>query len=146
VLVADLASVREKVTIGEKSIIGWGALVEPDCTVGKSVKMEAGAYLTAYSTVEDYCFIAPGVVTSNDNFVGRTEERFRHFKGVTLRRGARVGAGATILPGKIVEAEALIAAGSVLTRNAPAGKILCGVPARELRPVPPEQYVDAARK
>ena len=142
-LVADLACVRERVSIGERTIIGWGAYVECDCTVGNFVKMEAGAYLTAYSSVEDYCFIAPGVVTSNDNFVGRTAERFKRFKGVTVKRGARIGAGATILPGKIIEAEALVAAGSVLTKDAPAGKIVAGTPARMLREVPKEQLYDS---
>lgn len=142
-LVADLACVRERVTIGERTIIGWGAYVECDCTVGNFVKMESGAYLTAYSAVEDYCFIAPGVVTSNDNFVGRTRERFGKFKGVTVKRGARIGAGATILPGKVVEAEALVAAGSVLTKNAPSGKVLVGTPARVLRDVPKEQLYDS---
>lgn len=145
-LVADLAAVRENVTVGEKSIVGWGALIENECTVGNFVKVEAGAYITAYSTIEDRCFIAPGVVTSNDNFVGRTEERFKHFKGVTVKRGGRIGAGATILPGKVIEAEGLVAAGSVVSKNVPAGQIVLGTPARKLRDVPPEQYVDAQPK
>lgn len=145
-LVADLAAVRENVTVGEKSIVGWGALIENECSVGSFVKVEAGAYITAYSKVEDYCFIAPGVVTSNDNFVGRTEERFKHFKGVTVKRGGRIGAGSTILPGKVIEAEALVAAGSVVTRDIPTGTIVAGCPAKKLRAVPPEQFVDAAKK
>jgi acetyltransferase-like isoleucine patch superfamily enzyme len=143
VLVADLAAVRERVEIGERTIIGWGAYVESDCRVGAGVKMEAGAYLTAYSVVEDHCFIAPGVVTSNDNFVGRTQERFQQFKGVTIRRGGRVGAGATILPGKVIAEEALVAAGSVVTRDAPPGQVVLGAPARAVRPVAPEQFWDA---
>ena len=47
-------------------------------------------------------FVAPGVVTSNDNFVGRTQERFKHFKGVTVKKGGRIGAGSVTLPGVVI--------------------------------------------
>ncbi|MEK9135957.1 MAG: acyltransferase, partial [Bacteroidota bacterium] len=99
-------------------------------------------YLAAYSTVEDRCFIAPCVATSNDNFVGRTKERFKHFKGLVLRKGGRIGANATILPGKEIGEDSLVAAGAVVTRNLPARKIYSGVPAKELRDVPSEQLLE----
>ena len=88
-------------------------------------------------------FVAPGVLTSNDNFVGRTEERFKHFKGVTIGRGGRIGVGAVILPGKNVGDDALVAAGSVLTNDAPARKIVAGVPAKLFREVPADQLLEA---
>ncbi len=141
ILVADQAAVQFKTTIDDFTIIGRSVLIESRCQIGKKVKIESNAYLTAYSTVEDYCFIAPGVITTNDNFVGRTEERFKHFRGVTLKRGARVGANSTILPGKTIYEDALIAAGSVVTKDIPEGKIYAGNPARELRDVPPEQLL-----
>ena len=78
--------------------------------IGRYCKLETESYITAYSTLEDRVFVAPGVVTTNDNFVGRTKERFEHFKGVTVRRGGRIGAGATVLPGKDVGEDALVAA------------------------------------
>jgi acetyltransferase-like isoleucine patch superfamily enzyme len=81
-------------------------------------------------------------VTSNDNFIGRTEERFKHFKGVTVERGGRIAAGAVILPGKTVGADAVVAAGSVLTDDAPAKKIVLGSPARLKKDVPEEQLLD----
>ena len=62
------------------------------------------------------CFITPGVVTSNDNFLGRTEERFKHFKGITVKRGGRIGANAVMLPRKVIGEDALVAAGSVVTK------------------------------
>lgn len=142
VLIADLATVREDVTIGDGTIVGRGAAVENRCVIGRNCKLETNAYITAYSTLEDRVFVAPGVVTSNDNFVGRTEERFRHFRGVTVRRGGRLGAGATILPGKAVGEDALVAAGALVTHDVPARRIVAGVPARDLREVPPEQLLD----
>ena len=87
-------------------------------------------------------FIAPGVVTSNDNFAGRGKERFKYFKGVTVKRGVRIGAQATILPGKVIEEEGFVGAGSVVTRDVKARKIYFGNPAREIRDVPAEQLLE----
>jgi len=143
VLVADLATVRENVSIGDFTIVGRGAAVENFCTIGKYCKLETNVYITAYSALGDRVFVAPGALTSNDNFVGRTEERFKHFKGVTVGRGGRIGVGAVILPGKTVGDDALVAAGALLTRDAPAKTIVAGVPAANMRPVPPEQLLDA---
>ncbi len=142
-LVADMATVREEVTVCDRTIVGRGVTIENQCTVGKFVKLETECYITAYSTIEDRVFIAPGVVTSNDNFVGRTRERFDHFKGVTVKKGGRIGAGSVILPGKTVGEDALVAAGSVVTKDVPAGKIVMGSPARILKDVPPSQLLEA---
>ena len=143
VLVADLASIRENVRIGDFTIVGRGVAVENHCTIGRYCKLETNVYITAYSTLGDRVFVAPGALTSNDNFVGRTEERFKHFKGVTVGRGGRIGVGAVVLPGKIIGDDALVAAGALVTRDAPAKTIVAGVPATSMRPVPPEQLLDA---
>jgi serine O-acetyltransferase len=87
-------------------------------------------------------FVAPGVVTSNDNYVGRTAERFKHFKGVTIRRGGRIGAGTVLLPGIVVGEDALVAAGSVVTRDVAARTIVLGAPAKAWREVPVEQRLE----
>jgi acetyltransferase-like isoleucine patch superfamily enzyme len=142
VLVADLATVRENVTIGRGTIVGRGVTIENFCTVGRYCKLESECYITAYSTLEDRVFVAPGVVTSNDNFVGRTAERFKHFKGITVRRGGRVGAGSVLLPGVEVGEDALVAAGSVVTRDVPPRTVVMGRPAKPWRDVPVEQLLE----
>lgn len=144
VLVADYATVRERVSVGDETIVGRGVAIENDSAVGARCKLETNAYVTAFSTIEDDVFVAPGVLTSNDNFMGRTEERRKHFGGPVVRRGARLGVGAVLLPGREVPPEAVVAAGAVLTRDAEAGQVHVGVPARAVRPVPPEQRLDAA--
>jgi UDP-2-acetamido-3-amino-2,3-dideoxy-glucuronate N-acetyltransferase len=142
VMVADLASVREDVEIGEFTIVGRGVTIENKVKVGRRCKLETESYITALSEIEDGCFIAPEVTFTNDNFLGRTKDRFKYHKGVTMKRGARIGANVTVLPGITIGADALVAAGSIVTRDVPAGKIVMGTPARVLREVPSEQLLD----
>ena len=142
VLVADLATVRERVTVGRKTIVGRGASIESDCTVGAFCKLETNAYITAYSELEDYVFVAPGVLTSNDRFIGRTKERFGAFKGILARRGSRLAVGSVILPGVEISEEAVTAAGSVVVKPTDPRVIYAGVPARPLRQVPDEQLLE----
>jgi acetyltransferase-like isoleucine patch superfamily enzyme len=140
-MIADQAFVREKCSIGEYVIVGRGATVENETTIGDYVKIQTGAYITAYTTVEDRVFLAPGVYTTNDNYMGRTEERFKFRKGPTIRYGARIGANSTLLPGVEIGREAFVAAGAVVTGNVPAGLLVMGVPARPVRLVPEREWV-----
>jgi UDP-2-acetamido-3-amino-2,3-dideoxy-glucuronate N-acetyltransferase len=115
--------------------------VENYCRIGSFCKLETNCYITAYSTLGNHVFIAPGVVTSNDNYAGRGAERFKYFKGVTVEDGGRIGANATILPGRIIGSQALVGAGAVVTRDLPPGKVMVGNPGRIVRDVPPEQLL-----
>ena len=94
VILGDQSCVRERVEVGDDVVLGRGSLIENDTTVGARTKIQAEAYVTAYTTVEDDVFIAPCVVTTNDNWMGRTEQRFGNIKGPTIRRGARASAAA----------------------------------------------------
>jgi UDP-3-O-[3-hydroxymyristoyl] glucosamine N-acyltransferase len=142
VLVADLSTIRENVTIGDFTIVGRSVAIENFCKIGSYCKLETNVYITAYSELEDRVFVAPCVATSNDNFVGRTKERFKYFKGVTIRKGGRIGLNATILPGKVIGEDTLVAAGALVTADTPARKIVAGVPAKVFRDVPEEQLLE----
>jgi acetyltransferase-like isoleucine patch superfamily enzyme len=82
------------------------------------------------------------VQTTNDNFMGRTEKRHKLIKGATIRRGARVGGGVVLCPAIEVGEECFIAAGAVVTRDAPARKVLMGVPARVVRDVYEDELLE----
>jgi UDP-2-acetamido-3-amino-2,3-dideoxy-glucuronate N-acetyltransferase len=141
VIVGDGARVRERCVIGDDVVIGSGSLIENDTTVGALTKIQAEAYITAYSTLEDNVFIAPCVVTTNDNFMGRTEKRHQLIKGPTIRRGARVGGGAILCPGVEIGEEAFVGAGAVVTKDVPPRVVVVGNPARALRDVPEEELL-----
>ena len=141
VVVGDQSCVRERVTLGDDVVVGRGALVENDTTVGAMTKIQAEAYITAYSTLEEHVFIAPCVVTTNDNFMGRTEKRHALRKGPTIRRGARVGGGAILCPAVEIGEEAFVGAGAVVTKDVPPRVIVVGNPARVLRDVPEEELL-----
>jgi len=138
-IVGDQACVRERCTIGDDVVIGRGALVENDTTVGSLTKIQADAYVTAYTTVEERVFIAPRVITTNDNFMGRTEQRHALRKGPTIRHGARIGAGAVLCPAVEIGAEAFVGAGAVVVKDVPPRVVVVGNPALVLREVPQEQ-------
>jgi acetyltransferase-like isoleucine patch superfamily enzyme len=142
VIVGDGACVRERCDIGDDVVIGRGSLVENDTSVGAMTKIQAHAYVTAYSTLEEHVFIAPCVVTTNDNFMGRTERRRGLVKGPTIRRGARVGGGAVLCPGIEIGEEAYVGAGAVVTKDVPPRAVVVGNPSRVIRDVPDDELLE----
>jgi acetyltransferase-like isoleucine patch superfamily enzyme len=138
-IVGDQSCIRERVRMADDCVLGRGSLIENDTTVGAGTRIQAEAYITAYSTLEEDVFIAPCVVTTNDNFMGRTEKRRELMKGPTIRRSARIGGGSILCPGIEVGEEAFVGAGAVVTKDVPARKLVVGSPARVLRDVHPDE-------
>ena len=81
------------------------------------------------------------MVTTNDNYMGRTEQRHELMKGPTIRRAARVGGGAVLCPGVEIGEEAFVGAGAVVTKDVPPRTIVVGNPARVLREVPEDELL-----
>jgi acetyltransferase-like isoleucine patch superfamily enzyme len=114
--------------------------VENDVRIGARVRMQTGAYVTAWSVVEDDVFVAPGVFLTNDPTAGRRGDG-QELRGAVLRRGCRIGGGAVLLPGVEVGEEAFVGAGAVVTRDVEPRTVVVGVPARVMRAVPGEELL-----
>lgn len=116
---ASSASVARTAALGEGAQILTRAVVHPGARIGANTVVNTGAIIEHDVCVGDHAFIAPGAVLCG---------------GVVVGEGAFVGAGAVVCPGVVIGAGARLAAGGVLLRNAPPGRTLMGVPAREARP------------
>ena len=141
-IVGDNAGIRERCVIGDNVVVGRSVTVENDTTIGSRTRIQSGAYVTAYVTLEEDVFIAPMVVTTNDNYMGRTERRHAEMHGCIVRKGARVGGGSHILPGIEIGEDAFVATGSVVTRDVPARKLVLGVPAKVVKDVPEDELLE----
>jgi acetyltransferase-like isoleucine patch superfamily enzyme len=143
-IVGDQAFVRERSSIGAGTVVGRGSAVDNDVQIGARVRIQTGAYLTAFTLVEDDVFIGPGVLTTNDHTIGRHGPELPA-RGPTLRRACRIGGAAVLLPGIEIGEEAFVAAGAVVTRDVPARALVMGAPARVIRSVPGEDLLERWR-
>jgi acetyltransferase-like isoleucine patch superfamily enzyme len=140
-VVGDQAQVRERARIGDGSVVGRGSQVDNDVVVGAGCRIQTGCYVTAYSVLEDDVFLGPGVFTYNDNTMARHAPDYE-IAGPVIRRAARVGGAARILPGIEIGEEAFVATGAVVTRDVPARALVMGVPARKIGEVGDEELIE----
>lgn len=140
-IIGDQAFVRERCVVGQGSVVGRAVTIENDVPIGAGCRIQSNSYITAYSELEDDVFVAPGVMTTNDNFMGRTDARHELIKGAIFRRGCRIGGGVVLLPGIEVGEEAFVAAGALVTKDVPARKLVAGLPAQVWRDVPSEELL-----
>jgi UDP-2-acetamido-3-amino-2,3-dideoxy-glucuronate N-acetyltransferase len=140
-VVGDQAQVRERARIGAGTVVGRGSQVDNDVVVGARCRIQTGCYVTAYSVLEDDVFLGPGVFTYNDNTMARHDSSYA-IRGPTIRRAARIGGGARILPGIEVGEEAFVATGAVVTRDVYPRALVMGVPARRIGDVGDEELIE----
>jgi acetyltransferase-like isoleucine patch superfamily enzyme len=118
--------VREENQLGDGCSIWNSTTIDYGCVIGNRVRIHCNVYVAQFTTVEDDVFIAPGVTVANDPHPMCT----KCMQGPTIRRGARIGVNATLLPHIVIGENALVAAGSVVTADVPPGMLVMGVPAR----------------
>jgi serine acetyltransferase len=119
-------------SIGEDCNICDGVFIENDVFVGDRVTVKCGVQLWDGVTLEDDVFVGPNATFTNDPFP-RSRQQPERFDRTLVRRGASIGANATILPGLVIGQYALVGAGSVVTRSVPAYAVVVGNPARVVR-------------
>ncbi len=119
--------------IGSNCNISAHCFIENDVRVGDNVTVKCGVQLWDGITVEDDAFIGPNVTFTNDKYPPSKPEKFLK---TTVKRGAVLGANATILCGITIGENAMIGAGSVVTKDVPGGELWFGNPAVKRGVVP----------
>ncbi len=118
--------------IGENCNINSHTFIENDIVIGNNVTVKSGVYLWDGLRIEDHVFIEPNATFTNDKYP-RSKQYPTDFQATIIKKGASIGANATILGGVSIGENAMIAAGSVVTKNVPDGELWMGNPARFVR-------------
>lgn len=115
--------------IGEGCNICANALIENDVVIGNNVTVKSGVQLWDGARIEDSVCLGPNVTFTNDN-VPRSKNPNYHANGITIKKGASVGANSTLIAGITIGEYALIGAGSVVTKSVPEHTVWFGNPAK----------------
>ena len=132
-VVWNQAQIREGAIVGDNCVIGKGVYIDKDVKVGNNCKIQNYACLYKGVTVEDDVFIGPHACFTNDRYPtveGWSEDRISK---TLVKKGANIGANSTIVCGVVIGENALVGAGSVVTKDVPANTVIVGNPAKVLR-------------
>ena len=126
--------IREFTEIGDRVSVGSHSVVEHHVHLADGVRIHTGAFIPEFSVLEEGAWVGPHVVFTNAAYPLSPRAKST-LRGPTLRAGAKIGANATLLPGVVIGVNALVGAGSVVTRDVPDGAIVAGNPARFVRSI-----------
>lgn len=134
-LLGDGASVREQCRIGSWCIISRYVTINYNTLIGDRVKVMDMTHLTGNMVIGNDVFVSTLVGTVNDRSIGKLTYDSMQIEGPRLEDGASIGAGAILLTGVTVGCDAVVAAGSVVTRDVEPRTVVMGSPARVVRSV-----------
>ncbi|MDV7138257.1 DapH/DapD/GlmU-related protein [Maribacter sp. TH_r10] len=120
--------------IGENCNINSHTFIENNVVVGDNVTVKCGVYLWDGMRIEDDVFIGPNVTFTNDKYP-RSKSYPKKFQETIIKKGASIGANATVLGGITIGENAMIGAGSVVSKNIPDGELWVGNPAKFVRKI-----------
>lgn len=135
--------------IGEETKIGAFVEIQKVASVGRRCKISSHTFICEGVTIEDNVFIGHGVTFINDSYPRATTEdgnlqteRDWRVEKTLVKRGASIGSGSTILSNVVIGENAIVGAGSVVTRDVPPNTIVVGNPARVIRSIPTSAKVN----
>ena len=131
--------------IGDETKIGAFVEIQKNAVVGRRCKISSHTFVCEGVTIEDNVFIGHGVTFINDSYPRATtgegelqSEQDWRVEATLIKRGASIGSGATILSKLVIGENAIVGAGSVVTRDVPPNVIVAGNPAKLIRVLTPE--------
>jgi acetyltransferase-like isoleucine patch superfamily enzyme len=122
-------NIRESNRIGDDVSVGTLSVIEHHVEIGHNVRIHTQVFIPEFSVLEDGCWIGPHVVLTNARYPLSPDAK-KTLQGPVIRRGAKIGANSTLLPGVVIGEHALVGAGSVVVRDVPAGAVVVGNPGR----------------
>lgn len=121
------ALIRENTNIGNNVLVGTNAIIDGNVKIGDNVSIQGNVYIPTHVEIEDNVFVGPCAVLANDKYPIRGEYKPL---GPIIRKGASIGANATLVPGIEIGEGAMVAAGALVTKDIPAWKLAIGCPAK----------------
>jgi len=125
-------NIRELNEIGDDVSIGTLSVIEHHVIIGNNVRIHSQVFVPEYSVLEEGSWLGPNVVLTNAKYPLSRDAK-KNLKGPIIKRGAKVGANSTVLPGVVIGENALIGAGSVVVQDVPDNGVAVGNPARVIK-------------
>jgi acetyltransferase-like isoleucine patch superfamily enzyme len=126
------ANIRESNEIGDNVSVGTLSVIEHHVQIGNNVRIHTQVFIPEYSILEDNSWLGPNVVLTNAKYPQSPGIK-ESLKGPIVKKGGKIGANSTILPGIVIGENALVGAGSVVVADVPDGAVVVGNPARIIK-------------
>jgi acetyltransferase-like isoleucine patch superfamily enzyme len=138
-------NIRESNEIGNNVSIGTLSVIEHHVRIGNGVRMHSQVFVPEFTVIEDDAWLGPNVVITNAKYPLSPGVKDT-LAGPLVKKGAKIGANSTILPGIVIGENALVGAGSVVVKDVPPGAVVIGNPARVIKYIDELPYRKADRE